>query len=84
MKFVGLTICWIACGIGGAGFDNAYFQRKYSTQCNGRMDHSKAIMSVIGGPLNLFVAFLYTGYGYYGWSLAINANPKCNEVKYHG
>lgn len=71
---------WLALGLIGAGFDNAYFQRKWSNQCNGQRDHLQSMIVVPFGPINLFVSFLLSGYGKYGWSLAIHANPKCINV----
>lgn len=72
-----IIIGWLACGVIGAGFSNAFFQRKYSNQCHGREELGHSLVMSIGGPINLFVVFLVTGFGEYGWSLSFDANPKC-------
>lgn len=74
-----IVIAWLGCGIVGAGFDNAYFQRKYPEQCSGRRHLGQALLSAVGGPINLFVSFFYTGFGEYGWSLNPIANPRCEN-----
>lgn len=70
---------WVACGVVAAGFDNAYFQRKYPSLCNGRQDLGESMWLTIGGPLSLLTAFLNTGFGEYGWSLSPEANPRCGR-----
>lgn len=72
-----IIIGWLLCGLLGAGFNNAYYQRKYSNLCQGREDLGHSLMMSIGGPINLFVVFLITGFGEYGWSLNITTNPRC-------
>lgn len=72
MKVITAFIIWIGFGLIGAGFNNSYFQNKYQ-KCNDVEEHSFAMAFVIGGPINLFVAYLASGYGRYGWSLKFNA-----------
>jgi hypothetical protein len=71
-----VAVIWIALGVVGAGFDNAYFQRRYSDICHGRQDLGNASIGVVFGPLNL-LKFPLSGFGEYGWSLSPAANPKC-------
>jgi len=80
MKYPIIAVLWISCGIIGAGFDNAYFQRRYSSICESRHDHAMAVTGgIVGGPLYGAIAFMFSGYGEYGWSLAVHANPKCEK-----
>lgn len=76
-----LLLIWISYGIIGAGFDNAYFQRKWSRQCDGRSDLGKALIVIPLGPINLIVSYLLTGFGEYGWSLKLIANPACENSR---
>lgn len=75
--FILVIIVWLMLGLGGAGFDNAYFQRKWPDQCDGRKDLGRAFVMVPFGPLNLVMSYLLTGFGEYGWSLQFVANSKC-------
>lgn len=76
-----IAIAWLCCGLIGAGFDNAYFQRKWPEQCNGRQDLGKSMIGIIGGPVYLMMAYLHSGFGEYGWSLNSAANPRCEYRK---
>ncbi len=75
----GLVLLWFVLGVSGAGFQNAYFQAKYPA-CHGREDLGHSLAMAIGGPLNLFVSFLFSGFGEYGWSLNPQDNPDCRLI----
>lgn len=68
---------WLSCGVIAAGFDNAYFQRKWPI-CNGREDLGKALIVIPLGTMALVVTFFITGMGKYGWSLSATANEGCH------
>ena len=72
-----ITALWISAGLIGAGWSNAYFQRKFVLLCEGRSDLARSLVFVPTGPINMFVAFFFTGFGQYGWSLSTHANPRC-------
>lgn len=73
-----IIVAWLACGVIGAGFNNAYFQRKWPDQCNGRQDLAHSFIGIVFGPANLF-NYLVSGFGEYGWSLSNHANPECEN-----
>lgn len=71
-----VIILWLAIGLIGSGFSNAYFTKQYKS-CNGRQELGFSLAMAIGGPINLFVIFLLSGFGEYGWSLEINNDKNC-------
>lgn len=76
-KIALIVTIWLSTGIIGVGFDNAYYQRKFSASCNGREELGRAILSAYAGPIDLVTAFLLSGFGRYGWSLSSCVNPGC-------
>ena len=70
-----LIICvaaWIACGVVAAGFNFAYFQRKWPEQAE-RDSHSDfwdaILIGLFSGPVGLVVEVISPDCGRYGWTL---------------
>lgn len=74
---IAITATWMITGLAGAGFTNAKFQSRWSSQCNGRDELAFAMGMSIAGPINLFVSLMTTGFGRYGWSL--NSDAGCKQ-----
>lgn len=74
MSIVLFGAAWIACGLIAAGWDNAYFQRKYPT-IREPEDWGRAIgMGVFAGPIVLIAGAIFFQFGsHYGWSLRRDA-----------
>lgn len=71
-----IIMLWLAIGLIGSGFSNAYFTNKYKL-CDGIRELGHSLVFAIGGPANLFVSFLFSGFGEYGWTLKINNDKNC-------
>ena len=72
---------WMALGLLGAGWTNAYFGRKFDSVAEPREDIAFALMFAFLGPICAFVAFFLSGFGQYGWSLRC---PPANRGDEHG
>ena len=60
---------WLLCGIGGAGFMVAHFNKGIG-QAEFRDDLGTALLlAMVGGPFLLLIAFFCSGMGYHGWRL---------------
>lgn len=73
---VGLTVGWIALGLTGSGFKNAYFQRKWpQIRSNGDL-YDAVTLGILFGPAALIVSLIQCRG--YGWSLRKDATDVRN------
>jgi len=67
-------LLWIGLGLIGSGFTNAYFKNEYpilDSPSIRRQDFIFSLAFCITGPINMIVAFLFSGYGKHGWTLSM-------------
>jgi hypothetical protein len=72
MKLLALILCWLLCSVLAAGILFAYEQKEWPARAKKeyRCDLGWAVLiSLLGGPLILVIAFFMTGFAKHGWKL---------------
>lgn len=78
LSLIALVVgAWLAAGLGGAGFMNAYWRGRYPNSGEGVLECRREIASNVAyGAVAFLGSVVFSGFGYYGWTLACDAAMK--------
>ena len=66
------VLIWLACAVYTAGTWNAYFQRKFLIHNDPDL-FLGIFYGLLFGPVGAIIAFFFSRFNFYGWSLRCNA-----------